>query len=202
MVSHQVENSSIAQVLSDPSDPRVFLLSLVRDYKGFDADEEASRVRFLSLLTNYPKCFENTCNEGHITGSGLVVNSELTKVLFMHHARLGIWLQFGGHSDGHVNPFATALREVMEESGLKNLTFHPRVPYIFDLDGHPIPKDSTLDVPHDHYDIRSLFIADPAESVVINRESHDIKWIPFEDLPKYNNERPLARMLEKVKALI
>lgn len=201
MASHQVDKNSIENILSDPRDSRVFLLTLVKDYQAHDEQEEASRKRFLTLLTTYPKCFENMCEAGHITGSGLVVNPEFTKVLLMHHARLGIWLQFGGHSDGHVNPFATALREVMEESGLKNLTFHPRVPFIFDLDVHPIPKDSTLDVPHDHYDIRSLFIADPKETFQINRESYDIKWIPFEDLPKYNDERPLARMIEKIKRL-
>jgi len=201
MVFHQVDKSNINRILSDPSDPRAFLLTLIKNYKAHDEHEQASRKKFLDLLTNHPECFENHCTDGHITASGVVIDPEHTKILLMHHARLNIWLQPGGHSDGHMNPFATSLREVMEETGLRNLTFHRKSPYIFDLDVHPIPKDRTLDIPHDHYDIRTLFIADPAESVTINRESHDIKWIPLEDLPKYNNEPPLARMLEKVKAL-
>jgi hypothetical protein len=68
---------------------------------------------------------------------------------------------------------------------------------IFDLDIHTIPARE--DFPeHQHYDIRFLLRADENERVIVSEESHDVKWIPIDQLKNYTTERSVLRMSEKL----
>lgn len=52
----------------------------------------------LELIANYDDNtpFLRTCfNDGHFTGSMLVINKKRTQILLMHHIKLGTWQQFG-----------------------------------------------------------------------------------------------------------
>ncbi len=46
----------------------------------------------------------------------LVVSTEYDRVLLMRHTFLQKLLQFGGHSDGNMDPLSVAMRKCMEES--------------------------------------------------------------------------------------
>ncbi|MDX1745166.1 MAG: NUDIX domain-containing protein, partial [Halobacteriales archaeon] len=50
------------------------------------------------------------------TASGFVVDGE--RVLLVDHARLGRWLQPGGHIEARETPVEAAIREVREETGV------------------------------------------------------------------------------------
>ena len=124
--------------------------------------------RFTSFVNSSPDCFLRSHQVGHMTGSALVVNSSLTKVLLTHHRKLGMWLQLGGHADGHHLIHEVAMTEATEESGLSNLSFlsyewdlfKQKVsrPLPFDLDSHVIPANAK-DGEHIHYDVRYLIVA-------------------------------------------
>src|SRR6185369_5766902 len=104
--------------------------------------EEISTVeRMRRFVRSRPDCFERTCREGHVTGSAWVVSSDRSSVLLTHHARLGRWLQLGGHADGETDPFAVALREAREESGMERFRepSGESPPLPLDLDVHVIP---------------------------------------------------------------
>ena len=89
-----------------------------------------------------------------------------------------------------------ALREAEEETGLKRLSVIQE--RIFDLDIHTIPIRK--DFPeHLHYDIRFLIQADESELIIVNEESHDVKWIPLKDLERYNNEPSILRLKQKLQ---
>jgi 8-oxo-dGTP pyrophosphatase MutT (NUDIX family) len=119
-----------------------------------------------------------------------------THTLLTHHRALNKWLQPGGHADGDPDPLNVALREAREESGLRSIV--PLGNDLFDVDVHPIPARG--DVPaHFHYDIRFLFEADETEPVAVSGESHDVRWISFDELAQYTDEESILRMVRKVR---
>lgn len=169
------------------------------EYCPFDAEEEVNKARILALFeeTDIPFSRENL--SGHITGSALVVNADLTKTCLIKHKKLGMWLQPGGHCDGDPEVDQTALRETEEETGLKELRLIPR---IFDVDVHDIPereKGGLVEPAHYHHDIRYLVVANEEEQATIQEEEIDgLQWMSFEEAVKINPWRPFSRMIDKL----
>ena len=90
-------------------------------------------------------------------------------------------------------------REAVEESGINNFVTISNE--IFDMDIHEIPPIGS-DPKHLHYDIRFLLQADPdKESLIISNESHDVAWIPLDQIAHYNSEKSIMRMVDKTKTL-
>ena len=147
-----------------------------------EGEEEFHKEEILSLIANHPDCYYRThFNPGHITGSGLLLSADRTRVLMNHHKILDLWVCFGGHADGDTNILNVALRETMEESGIENI--EPVTPAIFDIDVHPIPPNTKKNEPsHKHFDIRYLFrVRDRcSEDFVISDESKSLRWCDFE----------------------
>ncbi len=173
---------------------RSTLVSFFSGYKTVFREEEFFISRFLELLS-HSDCFQRTHLPGHITGSAWIVDSNRSQTLLVHHAKLNKWVQPGGHADGDENILRVALREAEEETGLKKLKIVELAP--FDVDIHTIPLRK--DFPeHFHFDIRFLIEASIDEPILVSEESHDVKWIPLTSLEKYNKERSVLRMKEKL----
>jgi 8-oxo-dGTP pyrophosphatase MutT (NUDIX family) len=169
---------------------------MLQSYKTEFKEEQKFIPTFLALLNN-DKCFHRTHLPGHITGSSWVVNSERTRTLLVHHAKLNKWVQPGGHADGEENIVSVALREAEEETGLKNLkpSFE-----IFDIDIHVIPERK--DFPeHLHFDIRFLVEANENDEIVVSEESHDVRWINLNELERFTSERSVLRMKDKLSSI-
>ncbi len=151
----------------------------------------------IAFVTQHSDCFERSLKKGHVTGSGWVIDAQREQALMMHHRKLDKWFQPGGHCDGDSDVIRVAKKEVEEETGLAGeLVFDS----IFDIDMHTIP-DSSKDVAHLHYDIRFLFVADPQQPLLINQESHALKWIKLSEIDKYNDSESILRMVRKTIAL-
>lgn len=54
----------------------------------------------------------------HWVASALVVNPTRTRILLVHHRKLGKWVWPGGHLEADEAPWEAAEREVREETGL------------------------------------------------------------------------------------
>jgi 8-oxo-dGTP pyrophosphatase MutT (NUDIX family) len=155
------------------------------------------RDQFLELMKD-PRAFHRDHLPGHITGSAWVLNQDRTKVLLVHHAKLNRWLQPGGHADGDEDVVGVALRELDEETGVKQVK--PLMNGIFDLDIHPIPLRK--DFPqHDHYDVRFAFIADDREPLIVSEESHDVQWVLLRELERFTDSESVLRMAKKSEVL-
>lgn len=184
--------------LSQSSD-RELLKKKLLGYLPENPAEKAFRERMLFLLESYPNCFERSLEHAHFTASAWVVNEERTHCLLTHHAKLNRWLQLGGHADGEAALWKVALKEVSEESGLKNLQLIDEE--IFDIDIHLIPEYKGIPA-HDHYDVRFLVLASMNEPLQFNHEAKDMAWLPLEKVKQQVKQNDsIVRMLNKTVQL-
>lgn len=172
---------------------------LIRQLGAYQTDFAAERpfiAQFTNLLS-HPKAFDRDHLPGHITGSAWILNEDFSHVLLVLHAKLGRWLQPGGHADGEENVLNVALREAEEETGVKQ--FKILHPDFFDLDIHPIPLRKDFPA-HFHYDIRFIVQAASHEPLIISEESNDLKWVPLQELGALTVNNPsIMRMVEKTR---
>lgn len=69
----------------------------------------------------YPiTAFEESGVVGHFSASVWTVNKERTKTLMVYHNIYNSWSWIGGHADGEEDLCAVAMRELTEETGLRN----------------------------------------------------------------------------------
>jgi len=171
----------------------------LKSYQTIYEDEKAFIPRFLSLLNNFPNCYERSLLSGHLTGSGWIVDRKAESVVLLHHKKLNRWLQPGGHADGEENICRVSSKEAEEETGLKSLKFFNED--IFDIDIHIIPARKNIRT-HYHFDIRFLFIADHSEKIVVSDESNEVAWIPIDNVSRLTkNNKSIHRMILKTKLI-
>ncbi len=169
--------------------------------------EQAALVtQFEELAAEGEKSLTRSHLHAHFTGSVLVANPSLDAVLLTHHAKLGLWLQLGGHADGDVDLAAVALREGQEESGIKEIRFFPLADIfdsesatqtIFDLDIHKIPARQT-EPEHRHYDVRYLALTESERPLTLTPESNELRWIPLSDAYGLTAEPSMHRQFDKL----
>lgn len=174
------------------------LLDQLADYAAKYPDEAETIGRFIDFVRTEGDCFERSLAIGHVTGSAWIVNADGSQVLLTHHRKLDRWLQLGGHADGDPDVFAVALKEAREESGLSD--FEAVGEGIFDLDIHPIPARKS-DPEHLHYDVRYLLRATGATDYVVSDESHDLRWVPLDEVTTLTTEDSMTRMVRKTAGL-
>jgi 8-oxo-dGTP pyrophosphatase MutT (NUDIX family) len=172
------------------------LIQALQSYVPSFEERETSH-KIINFVQENCDCFERTLAPGHITASAWLLNKAGTHALLMHHAKLGIWVQLGGHCDGDADTLRVAIKEAQEESGISAI--EPVSPAIFDLDIHFIPA-SKKEPAHYHYDIRYLLRVASDESFAQNSESLQLRWFEKnEELP--TESRAVTRIAEKWRAL-
>jgi 8-oxo-dGTP pyrophosphatase MutT (NUDIX family) len=182
-----------------PSEPLSSIHALLDNYdpKG-DSEQVAARAVMLTLVTEGAQVLlRSHFVPGHITVSSWLESPCGEYVLLHHHRRLDRWLQLGGHVDGDEDLVRAARREMFEESGIANSEII--VAGVFDLDIHPIPATKS-EPAHHHFDVRFLMRAGTAE-IRCSDESHDVKWIPYDEVGLFTTEQSIARMARKAKAI-
>lgn len=140
-------------------------------------EPEAHRTQVLDFLLDHHDAAQRSCQEGHLTGSALVLDDSGTATLLMLHRKLGRWFQPGGHADGDTNLAAVALREASEETGIAGLRV--ALPAI-DVDVHRVEPPG--EAPHLHLDVRYLVFAPPRAVESANEESLALRWVTEPDL--------------------
>ncbi|GIX36284.1 MAG: NUDIX hydrolase [Lysobacteraceae bacterium] len=150
--------------------------------------------RFKAFLAAHPCAFDRSHAHGHFTGSAWLVDASGRHALLTLHAKLGRWLQPGGHADGDPDLAAVALREATEESGLDELLVEPA---IFDLDRHRIPaRDGEPE--HWHYDVRFVVRALGSTRFRISAESADLAWRKVSELAEDPDLDPSLRRMARM----
>lgn len=137
----------------------------------------------------------------------LMTDRDPRRVLLLQHRKLGKWLPPGGHQENHENPCETAIREVLEETGLDISAYFPPAQK---LDARsrslPLPQfflevdidSNAVEPAHRHLDM--VYVVEiPFQPAVHNPlESHSIRWFQEDDLPRletFDNVRDLIRQI-------
>jgi len=178
---------------------RQSLLQLLAHYKTPCLEEMAMVERTRRFVSQHEDCFKRIAI-GHVTASAWVLNPARTHVLMMHHRKLDLWLQPGGHADDNPDILSVALQEVAEESGVDPVQVRLLSEDVFDVDIHTIHA-SEHDARHEHFDIRFLVEIDDQIPLPGNDESHEIGWIPLTQVLHFHNARSFYRMLQKTRRL-
>jgi len=151
--------------------------SLIQNAELSTKHQSDSRDTVLEFISQHDDWLWRSCLEGHLTASALIIDPVSKKILLIHHKKLDLWLQPGGHADGDGNLVHVAAKEVIEETGLSN--FQIVLP-AFDIDVHRIPAFGE-DQSHLHLDLRFVLVAS-STSTVINHEVNAAIWVDLDDL--------------------
>ena len=169
------------------------LLKLLEEYSP-SPDEIRFKDEMIEFAKKNENCFERSLLSGHFTASAWLLNKDKSKAFLMHHVKLDVWCQSGGHCDGDPDLLRVAVKEAKEESGISAIV--PIHNQIFDIDIHPIPAFKQIP-PHFHYDVRFLLQVTSDEEAVPNPESKGVMWVGKnpQDLP--TTEPSILRIFNK-----
>ena len=169
---------------------RLGLIHQIKKYKTFNEQDEKDKYLFLEWIMDHEDAFSRENKIAHITASGWVVNKDRSKVLMVYHNIYDSWSWIGGHADGETDLLATAMREVREETGIKNVC--PVTDDIFSIevltvDGHT--KNGNYVSSHLHLNVTYLLEADSGETVSIKAdENSGVAWFTPEEALKKSTE--------------
>ena len=169
---------------------RLELIHQIKKYKTINEQEEKDKYLFLEWIMDHEDAFSRENKIAHITASGWVVNKDRSKVLMVYHNIYDSWSWIGGHADGETDLLATAMREVREETGIKNVC--PVTDDIFSIevltvDGHT--KNGNYVSSHLHLNVTYLLEADSGETVSIKAdENSGVAWFTPEEALKKSTE--------------
>lgn len=163
----------------------------IENYNPYNEQEEKDKEIMLKYINTFDDVLTRSNEFAHFTASAFAVNKDRTKVLMIYHNIYKSWSWPGGHADGEADLMETAIREVKEETGVKNVK--PIVNDIFSLevltvDGHI--KRNKYVASHIHLNLTYLLEIDENEVLKIKvDENSGVKWVNLEDMTKVSTEK-------------
>lgn len=179
----------------------------IKNYHPFNEQEEKDKALFLKSLDKFHEILTRKNTIAHLTSSAFAVNKEKTKILMIYHNIYDSWAWSGGHSDGDEDQLKVALKELKEETGVKNPI--PILEEAFAMDvltvnGHM--KKGEYVSSHLHLNLTYLIECSEDETLKIKEdENSGVKWIPFDEIKDYCSEPHMMpiynKLIEKLKTL-
>lgn len=177
-------------------DRKTNLLELLVKYQTPYIVEARYIPRFKHLLAQPLDPFSRLNPQAHITGSAILFDRRIEAVYQIWHAKVGRWLQPGGHvEDDDFDTHAAALRELLEETGFDRGEIRPFGSEIFDVDIHVIGSGATA---HEHFDVRFAFeFVGDLKMIPIP----PARWYPLTDLMG-DGDKSQARYAKKISMML
>ena len=176
--------------------PRTTLILLLTAYNPVEEDEQTYRLQMLDVAAAAVDPFDREeYSPGHFTASAFVLHPDGERVLMVHHGKIGIWVQPGGHVEpSDKSLISAAQREVAEETGITRLT--AITDDLFDIDVHVFPE--TAGQPrHLHFDLRFGFVAADG-AVSTTDEIRDCRWTRWDQLSAIGAGRSIMRPVRRL----
>lgn len=178
----------------------------IERYVPYNEQEEADKQELLRILELNENYFIRENLAAHFTASGWVVSPDRTKTLLAYHNLYDSWAWLGGHADGETDLLSVALKEVREESGLKEV--FPVSEDVFSLEILPVfghEKKGKYVPSHLHLNVTFLLEADPTAEIHNNPdENSKVGWFDLDEVPRVSTEtwfvhRIYRKLIEKTK---
>ena len=172
---------------------------------GFEprSDEEAADVARIRTLVRGGDPWRRS-SPLHVTGSAIVVHPKSGRILLRWHERMQGWFQLGGHGDpGEADPFAIALREAREETGLGDLVAwpDPATPALVHVVVVPVPAGRG-EPEHEHADMRYVLATAKPDAATPESPSAALRWLTVDDAWALVGEDNLCTTLIRVAELL
>ena len=172
----------------------------IEEYKPYNEQEEQDKKVILKYIDTFDDVLTRNNEFGHFTASSWVLNKDKTKVLMIYHNIYKSWAWTGGHSDGDSNLLNVAIREVKEETGVKDVK--PISDDIFSLEiicvnGHV--KRGKYVSSHVHLNVTYLLEADEDEELKIKEdENSGVRWVDIDKAVELSNEAWMKGIYKKL----
>lgn len=165
-------------------DLRTDVQSVLSRFDHRDPKQVQRAVEYRDFVHAHDDAVWRSCAVGHVTASAIVIDATSESVLLTLHPKVGRWLQLGGHLEpGDASLLAGALREVDEESGIKQGAISAAP---VRLDRHPVPCGRHADgSPRGsvHWDVQYVVRVEGTPVPQISSESDDLRWFDRGALP-------------------
>lgn len=163
----------------------------IEAYKPYNEQEEKDKQIMLKYIDTFDNILTRENEFAHFTASSWVVNKERTKVLMIYHNIYQSWAWTGGHSDGEADMLKVAIKELKEETGVKNVKVlnHDAIfsLEILTVDGH-VKREKYISS-HLHLNLTYLLEVDEKETLHIKEdENSGVRWIPIAEVKNVSNE--------------
>lgn len=127
------------------------------------------------------------------TASAFIVDND--RVLLMKHAKLGMWLQPGGHVEEREMPHETARREAREETGVRIAIHEDFVPMTSPDESSNLPEPFSINLHriedgHYHCDFGFLALKSDEDEATHADEHEGLRWFSREELRGGDHEMP------------
>ena len=160
----------------------------------------------LDFMEKHDDCLLRSNLIAHFTASIWTVNKDRTKTLMVYHRIYDSWSWIGGHADGEEDLKSVALRELCEETGVKNaklvsdgiLSLE-----VLTVDGHI--KRGQYVPSHLHLNVTYLAEADEDELLTVKEdENTGVRWFENDVALKASTEpwfveNVYKKLMEKCK---
>ena len=170
------------------------------NYVPYDEQEGSDKEYILKFIDTFDDVLTRKNIFGHFCSSAFVVNKNRSKVLMIYHNIYKSWAWTGGHADGDSDLLHVALKEVDEETGLKNLKVLCDSFFgiqILTVDSHI--KRGKFVPSHLHLDCCFLFEADENEVIRIKEdENSGVEWIDIDKAEEITNEEKMKQIYKKL----
>lgn len=178
----------------------------VEDFLPYNEQEGRDKGLLLQYLSSGESIFSREGLGAHMSASAWVVNRAHDKVLMAYHNIYDSWAWTGGHADGETDLLKVAVREAMEETGIR--TVRPVTEDIFSLevltvDGHE--KKGAYVSSHLHLNVTYLLEADDREVLHMKEDENSaVGWFPVEEClmavnEPWMRERIYRKLLDKMR---
>lgn len=176
-----------------------YCYDLIKEYIPYNEQEEVDKKQILQFLERNDDALLRSNLTAHLTASAIVVNEEMTKVLFAHHNIYNAYGWVGGHNDGDHDFLHVAVKEAKEETGITEV--HPYDKNILMLDsiyvGNHFKKGKYIP-DHIHMNVTYLLIANENQEVTNKPdENSDVKWFDIDNVLEIVNEPRMIPIYQK-----
>lgn len=176
-------------------------IEAITTYQPINEQEANDQKIILTYIHAFHDNVLTRANEiAHITSSALILNKALNQTLMIHHNIYQTWAWTGGHADGDEDLFEVAVKEALEETGLKSIEMLSKD--IASIDVIPVyghVKRGKYVSSHLHLNIAYVLIADEEAPLMVNHdETSGVRWIPVDEIGQYSNEPYLVDIYMKL----